>query len=60
MVWTVVATNTSIWSESSTGFASEYHPLGSPVGLLLTLTYPTAGDAIWTQDSDNVTVWTEI
>jgi len=60
MVWIPVTTSTSTWSEGSTGAISEAHPLGSPIGLLLALTYPTAGDAIWTREYNTLTVWTEI
>jgi len=61
MVWTLVATGTASWSGITTGGdIGKIHLLGSPLGLLLALTYPTYGDVTWNQGYDTNTVWTEV
>ena len=60
MVWTLIATGTGSWSSVATGGDVGTHPLGCPIGLLMALTYPTAGDPTWNMGYDNVTVWTEV
>jgi len=58
MAWSLVSTGSTVWSSTTTGGGGEFHPLGSPIGLLLVLTYPTAGDDTWNQNYDNSTTWT--
>lgn len=55
--WTQVTSSSVSWTDATRG-ASISHLKGSPLGLLLALTYHADGDETWSISSDPSTTWT--